>query len=102
MRTNNKQVRRDEVNTHILDIMSLGELKANLEAVKDNRYQETLYQCAIKLVEDGSFLIYNDDIKDFLNGLGINPEHKEYSNEKSWKLYCHLMASEIEKLVRSK
>lgn len=42
-----------------------------------------------------NFLFYYFDIKDFLNGLGINPEGKEYSNKKSLKLYHHLIYREI-------
>ena len=42
-----------------------------------------------------NFHIYFDDIKEFLNGLGINPEFKEYPDEKSLKLYHYLIFREI-------
>ena len=40
---------------------------------------------------------YNDDVKDFLNSLGINRENKEYSSDKMWNLYALLIYREIEK-----
>lgn len=42
-----------------------------------------------------NFHIYFYDIKEFLNGLGINPELKEYPDEKSLKLYHYLIFREI-------
>ena len=41
------------------------------------------------------FLMYYDDIAAFLNGLGINPEGKEYSGEKSTRLYHYLIFREV-------
>ena len=40
---------------------------------------------------------YDDDIKDFLNSLGINNENKEYSSSKMWNLFALLIYREIEK-----
>ena len=99
MRTNTTII-RNQVKAHILDTMPLEDLKANVQAVKHHNIND--YQAGCELVSGGSFLIYNDDIELFLNGLGINPENKKYSNDRIWKLYAHLVASEIEKLVRSK
>lgn len=58
----------------------------------------TTYQTALDWVECGSALIYHAEVKEFLNSLGINPTGTEYSNEKSWRLYCHLVAREMTKL----
>ena len=41
------------------------------------------------------FPMYNDDIKDFLNSLGINPENKEFESSKMWDLYALLIYREI-------
>ena len=43
-----------------------------------------------RMVEGGCFRIYYDDIKEFINTTGLNPDKKEYDNEKSWQLYIHL------------
>lgn len=44
-----------------------------------------------------NFLCYDDDIKDFLNSLGINNENKEYPAERMRYLYALLIYREIEK-----
>lgn len=99
MKTNSKAV-RELVQKHILEnIESLDVLKANLKAVSGTPDTSTVYSQAKYLVDGGSFLVYHCDVKDFLNGLGINPTNKEYDDMKSWELYKHLVASEIEKLV---
>ena len=41
------------------------------------------------------FHYYNEDINDFLNGLGINPQNKTFSNEKSLRLYHYLIFREV-------
>ena len=44
-----------------------------------------------------NFEFYYEDIKNFLNGLGINPEGKEYSDDQSAKMYHYLIYSEMTK-----
>lgn len=41
------------------------------------------------------FPAYDEDIKNFLNSLGINKENKEYSSDKMWDLYALLIYREI-------
>lgn len=99
MRSNTKAV-RSLVKAHILDtIESVEELISNLEAVGGMPETQTTYQQAKYLVEGGSFLVYYQEVKEFLNGLGINPNNKEYTDSQSWDLYRHLIASEIVKIV---
>jgi hypothetical protein len=43
------------------------------------------------------FPMYDDDIEEFLNSLGINPENKEFESSKMWNLYALLIYREIEK-----
>lgn len=99
MRSNSKVV-REQVKNHILEYQDLDLLKANLQAVSGMPETQTVYQQGKYLVDGGSFLIYHSEVTDFLNGLGINPEGKEYDSQKSWDLYKHLIASEIEKLIK--
>ena len=40
------------------------------------------------------FYFWDDDIIDFLNGLGINPTNKEFSKQESRNLYIHLIYRE--------
>lgn len=102
LRTNSKEV-RSKVKEHIINSYDdITDLYANLDNLVDNRQVFSIYQAGKKLTEDGAFLVYYNQVQDFLNGLGINAENKEYSDEKSWKLYVHLMASECEKLYNNK
>jgi hypothetical protein len=48
-----------------------------------------------------NFFIYDDDIEDFLNGLGINPKNKKYSSDQMWDLYSLLIWREIEPTYKS-
>ena len=43
------------------------------------------------------FPMYTEDIKDFLNSLGINPENKEFESSKMWDLYALLIYREVSK-----
>ena len=87
------------VREHIGDYFKPEDLKSTLEAVKYGNMSD--YQGMIEVVMGGSFLIYYSDVKYFLNGLGINPDGKEYSDEKSWELYKHLVAREGLHIINS-
>jgi len=45
-----------------------------------------------------SFLFYYSDVRDFLNGLGINPTNKEYSDSQVMKTYHYLIFDEVMKV----
>jgi hypothetical protein len=49
-----------------------------------------------------NFYFYNDDIEDFLNGLGINPQSKKYSSDQMWDLYSYLIWKEVEPTYNAK
>lgn len=97
MRTTNKEI-VNKIREHILDFYNLDELRENIEGldyISDYEYHRAKY-----MVQGGSFLCYYSDIKDFLNSLGINPTNKEYDDTKSWELYKHLIAREVEKMLK--
>jgi hypothetical protein len=48
------------------------------------------------------FYFYNDDIENYLNGLGINPKGKKYSSDQMWNLYSLLIWREVEPTYKSK
>lgn len=107
MRTTSKEV-TNQLREHILDSFEEWESYDNCDSALDAltsqleymRYDnQNTYQTAVRLVEGGQFLIYFEDVKDFLNELGINPDNKDYGNAESWRLYIHLMAREITKMV---
>lgn len=99
MKTNSKEVCL-KIQKHIKNQMNLSDLKANVNGLLGTLPETpTIYSTIKYMVQGGSFLAYYYDIKDFLNRLGINPENKEYTDEKSWELYQHLIAREGEKLL---
>jgi hypothetical protein len=49
-----------------------------------------------------NFYFYDDDIEDFLNGLGINPQNKKYSSDQMWDLYSYLIWKEVEPTYNAK
>lgn len=90
-RTNSNHV-KNLVREHISEYFTPEDLKSTLDNVMYGNMSD--YKGMIEIVMGGSFLIYYSDVKDFLNSLGINPDMKEYSDEKSWELYKHLLARE--------
>jgi hypothetical protein len=100
--TNSNEVRK-AVQEHIISYYeNIDDLKAEVENLKGYNTIYTDYQAGAYMVQGGSFLCYYSVVKDFLNGLGINPDNKEYTDEKSWELYKHLIALNIERLVNNK
>jgi hypothetical protein len=103
MRTNNKEV-KNAVRVHIQEYYTAQELKDQVEYIRQGsgaRLYPTVYHAVKHMVEGGCFLIYHEDVKNFLNSLGINPTNKEYDNIKSWELYCHLIARDAELIVKN-
>ena len=104
-KTNSKHV-KELVKQHILDNLEgmteegkeIELLKKNIEALiyghKDQRQAITEY------IMGGSLLIWDTDIIEFLNSLGINPEGKEFPIFRSRNLYELLVSREIEKLIK--
>ena len=99
MKSNCKEV-QDKVKDHILSYYDIDDLKNEVNGLLTWYRPNTKYHALQYMVQGGCFLIYYTEIKDFLNGLGINPQNKEYSDEKSWELYKHLIALNGEKLLK--
>lgn len=95
--TNRKEV-KELVRKHILEYFTPEELKVNAEGMKDSQHL-TIYHCVKAMVEGGSFLCYFDEVITFLNSLGINPDNKDYEPQKSWELYCHLIARDAQLII---
>lgn len=99
MRTNSNEVKK-QVQNHIKEYYTKKELKEQINYMSYGN--KSMYNLALEMVQGGCFLIYNEEVKNFLNGLGINPNNKEYEDTKSWDLYCHLIAYNIEKIYNDK
>ena len=103
MRTNTKIV-SNKIQEHIKEYYTIEELKEQVKALQTPReykcftHTASIYEALVEMVEGGCFLVYNSDVQEFLNSLGINPEGKEYDVQKSWDLYKHLIVREGAKL----
>lgn len=60
----------------------------------------TAYAQGKYMAEGGTFLVYTQDMADFLNSLGINPDNKEYPDNKVFEQYCHLIGRQVAELVK--
>lgn len=60
----------------------------------------SVYQTALDWVEGGSALVYYDEQRDFLKELleETESEAQQFSDDKVFKKYCHLMARTMAKL----
>lgn len=108
MKSNTKEV-KNKINKHILSYFTQDDGWDNdntidnlKEQLKSFDYMPTDYAKGVYMAEGGTFLIYTRDMEEFLNGLGINPSNKEYSDNKVFEQYCHLIGRQIAELVRSK
>ena len=101
MKTNTKIVSQ-KIQAHIMDqVESLEILKGDALAVLGMKNTPDMYHAFAYNVDGGNFLIYHADVRDFLNGLGINEQSKEYEDCTSWELYKHLIASNAVKMIKN-
>ena len=77
---------------------ALGNLREQIDAMRHEG--RSVYQTALDYVEGGSLLVYYGDCRDFLQMIleQTAEESARYSDEKVWRLYCHLIARTIAKL----
>lgn len=68
-----------------------------MEAMKDNSHV-TPWSWGEELANGGNYLIYTDDMNEFLDKLKINPKGKKFSDEKVFKNYKSLIGRESAKL----
>lgn len=60
----------------------------------------SIYATALDYVEGGSFIVYYGDARDFLKLIleQTDEEAQRFSDDKVWRLYCHLIARTMAKL----
>lgn len=98
VRSTNKEV-VNKIREHIMSYYETPEdLVRDMDAGADPRYDVTSWKKGSRLVEGGSFLIYNGDMDEELNKWGINPTGKKYSPEKSYETYKSLIGREAGKI----
>jgi hypothetical protein len=100
MSTITKQV-RTAIREHILDSFSEdGDSLHNLrEQVQHSRCAgESDYTVGARMVDDGFFLVYYDDIREWLDS--IHPTEKRFSDSQVWSTYKHLIGREVAYLLQ--
>lgn len=52
-------------------------------------------------IEGGAFEVYPEQVKDFINSLGLRQTKPEYDSDETWNLYTSLLAREIRNLINN-
>lgn len=104
LRTTNKTV-KTALTAHVLENFlpenyssdsettdALGNLREQIDAMRHEG--RSVYRTTLDYVEGGSLLVYYGDCRDFLQMIleQTAEESARYSDEKVWRLYCHLIA----------
>ena len=107
LRTTTKKV-TTQLQDHVLDnftpdnygagTVTLQNLVEQLDAMRYGNH--SVYHTALEYVEGGSLLVYYNDVRKFLKDLleETEEEASQYTNDKSWHLYCHLVARTMSNL----
>ena len=71
---------------------ALGNLREQIDSMRHGG--RTIYQTALDYVDGGSLEVYYDDQRKFLQMIleQTDEEASKYSDDKVFKLYCHLIA----------
>ena len=105
LRSTTKEVRK-KIWQHIVDHIDMGEnqqdaldtLAENVEAVKDHENM-TDYQAGRKMVENGIFLVYDEDIVEFLESLNLKNLDNNINRCGILEYYSHLIGREVAYLL---
>jgi len=107
MKTTDKTV-KEEMQEHVLSYFTKehgweddDQLKNLKEQLKSFDYMFTTYDKGKYMAESGSFLIYYDDQRKFIeNLLGQKDTESMYSDSKVFETYVYLIARTIDELVK--
>lgn len=106
MKSNSKEVKQRVLN-HIIDYVNdwdyencitiEDKVKSQIDYMKCSR--DSIFDTCKRLVEGGTFLVYNGDIEEFLLSLELNNNSKKVFDEwEMFKLYVLLLARELENI----
>ena len=98
------KINRQKIQAHILErydeeMGGVQGLRENVQAARHPRDSEE--EAAIRLVEGGDFLISYYDQRQFIDSLELNDTKKDYSDGEVWHKYKHLLAREINNLIKA-
>lgn len=92
--SNRKEV-RDKIQKHIKEYYEDNE-EDFIHDMEAQNYGNnvTPYHWGRELAKNGMFLVYNEDVDNFLKDLKINPKGKKYNSSQSFEEYAHLIGRE--------
>lgn len=94
--TSNRKEVSDNIQAHILEYYDNPvDFMEQMDAMD---YLPTRWRAGEEIARGGSYLIYNGDMAEFLDSLGINPKGKTFSEDKSFDMYTSLVGRESERL----
>lgn len=94
--TSNRKEVSENIQAHILEYYDKPEDFVQQMDAMD--YLPTKWHSGEELAKGGSYLIYYDDQRDFLDSLKINPKGKEFSDDRVFQTYTSLIGRESAKL----
>lgn len=94
--TSNRKEVSDNIQAHILEYYDNPvDFMEQMDAMD---YYPTRWHAGQELAKGGSYLIYYDEQRDFLNSLNINPKGKTFSDDRVFDVYTNLVGRESDKL----
>lgn len=94
--TSNRKEVSDNIQAHILS--HYDNPVDFMEQMDNMDYLPTRWHAGEELAKGGSYLIYTDDQRKFLDGLNINPKGKTFGDDKVSSMYNSLVGRESEHL----
>ena len=94
--TSNRKEVSDNIQAHILEYYD--NPVDFMEQMDSMDWLPTRWRAGEKLASGGSYLIYYDDQREFLDSLGINPKGKTFSDDRVFQTYNSLVGRESERL----
>ena len=94
--TSNRKEVSDNIQAHILEYYDNPvDFMEQMDAMD---YLPTRWHAGEELAKGGSYAIYYDDQREFLNSLNINPKGKDFSDDRVFEVYTSLVGRESERL----
>ena len=93
--TSNRKEVSENIQAHILEHYdSPDDFIKQMDVMK----APTMWRAGEEIARGGSYLVYNQDMADFLDELKINPKGKKFSSDKAFNTYTSLVGRESAKL----
>lgn len=94
--TSNRKEVSENIQAHILDYYDSPQ--DFIEQMDAMDYLPTKWRAGEELAKGGSYMVYYDEQREFLDSLKINPSGKEFSDDKVFNTYTSLVGRESAKL----